>query len=251
MDILYIINGPSMQLRYSLRSIDKYGKNIDRVFICGPTKKPDFLSNIIYIEHPDDYPGEYKQKNILSSIEYTVLNTDISENFLYSSDDHFYIKETDFNNLPYYYRHNSLNNYSQNNKWTKSMYDTYLLLNKYNLPYYNFSEHCNTHMFKSIFFEFKDIIHESYTLENGCEPTSIILNCALSKNMFYPTYRKDIKIKNNSFNKYKISNEECISTNDLEFIGKTGDYLYNEFNNYKSKYEDFNNKSFLRIKKYF
>ena len=44
MDILYVVGTGSKwdnnELRYSLRSIDKYGINIDRVFIVGT--KPDF-----------------------------------------------------------------------------------------------------------------------------------------------------------------------------------------------------------------
>ena len=54
MDILYIVGNFSKcddwEFRFSLRSIDKYGKNIGRVFVCGYC--PDWLSdNIIKIPY--------------------------------------------------------------------------------------------------------------------------------------------------------------------------------------------------------
>ena len=55
-DILYIVGTGShwnnYELRYSLRTLEKYGKNIGRVFVSGAN--PGFLSDkIIYINIPD------------------------------------------------------------------------------------------------------------------------------------------------------------------------------------------------------
>ena len=56
MDILYVIGKGSEwnnnELRFSLRSIAKYGKNIDRVFIVG--YKPDFVSDEVTFIPCDD-----------------------------------------------------------------------------------------------------------------------------------------------------------------------------------------------------
>lgn len=51
-------------------------------------------------------PNLPKGKNIFKQILYTVENTDIGINhggeFLISMDDHFYFRNTDFNNYPFY-----------------------------------------------------------------------------------------------------------------------------------------------------
>ena len=58
---------------------------------------------IVKIKSIDNFD---KNKNIYRDLIYAVENTDIGINhngdFLVSMDDHFYIKETDFDNYPYY-----------------------------------------------------------------------------------------------------------------------------------------------------
>jgi len=110
MDILYLVGeGYSKcnynELRYSLRSIEKYGKNVDRVYVVGYC--PEWLSDEI-IKIPLDSQSlkhsgiTEKHINFITSILYVVDNTDIGNEFLISMDDHFYIRETDFNNYPIY-----------------------------------------------------------------------------------------------------------------------------------------------------
>jgi hypothetical protein len=102
MDVLYYIGGGSMrhniELRLSLRSLEKYGKNIDRVFIVG--NKPEFLKNIEYIWVEDN--GQWWE-NAFNKTK-AAIKAGISDDFLLMNDDFFMLEEFDAEKYPFYYR---------------------------------------------------------------------------------------------------------------------------------------------------
>ena len=105
MDILYTLGKGSTwqdnELRYSLRSIDKYGINVNRIYIVGDWC-PGFVDRdkVTFIRCHQPYTDKFK--NILYSVLYACENSDIAEDFLLSSDDHFYMEKTDFDAYPYW-----------------------------------------------------------------------------------------------------------------------------------------------------
>lgn len=186
MDILYIVgkrlsDWNDNELRYSLRSIAKYGKNIDRVFICGYA--PAFVTRtskeVVIVPYADP-TTDNKHLNILSAIEYVVKNTDISEHFLYSSDDHFYTQPVDFDNYPVYWRGTELpTELCEKPLWyDKTMFSTYEVLNAFRLPTHFFAWHGNTHFCKSLFLSrrFHFILALAYLMPECCDPTTLMLN---------------------------------------------------------------------------
>lgn len=102
MDVLYYIGGGSMrhniELRFSLRSIEKYGKNIDRVWIVG--NKPDFLQNVEYLWVEDK---EQWWKNAFAKTK-AAIDAGISADFLLMNDDFFMTSAFDAEKYPYYHR---------------------------------------------------------------------------------------------------------------------------------------------------
>ena len=103
MDIVYVIGTESkhgnLELRMSLRSIAMYGMNKGKVIVVGAP--PKWLSDeVIKVNVEDKYV--YKHSNILMCIEKVVDLGLVDGDFLYSSDDHFYCREVDFDNYPYY-----------------------------------------------------------------------------------------------------------------------------------------------------
>ena len=180
MDILYILGSGSqkdnLELRMSLRSIAKYGTNIGKVIVAGSPAK--WLSdNIVKVPIEDRY--SYKHQNILHCIETCIDKGIVEGEFLYSSDDHFYVKPVDFNNYPYFFKcdlRRAVNKTDPFYQYHKSLYDTRKLCEKYGLPTGNYSQHCNTHMNTEVFKACREIIHESYKLPYGVEPTSILMN---------------------------------------------------------------------------
>lgn len=96
-----------MGITFFPRGIEKYCKNVGRVFIVGHC--PSWLSDeVIKIEKPilESTDNNDKNKNIYRDLLYAVENSDIGVNdngeFLISMDDHFYCRETDFNKYPFY-----------------------------------------------------------------------------------------------------------------------------------------------------
>lgn len=88
----------NIELRFSLRSIEKYGKNIDRVFIVG--NKPDFLQNVEYIWVEDKYQW---WRNAFEKTK-AAIKGGISKDFLLMNDDFFMLGNFDVAKYPYYHR---------------------------------------------------------------------------------------------------------------------------------------------------
>lgn len=94
-----------LELRYSLRSIEKNLSGFDRVFIAGETV-PDWLTNVVHLPIKDD-PKRVPDWNIMNKVS----NADgISENFLFINDDHFIMKPYQVETFPNYY-HSTLDIY--------------------------------------------------------------------------------------------------------------------------------------------
>ena len=242
MDILYVVGTGSKwdnnELRYSLRSIDKYGINIDRVFIVGT--KPDFVNNTIhYIPCGDPYPR--KHKNILHKVIKAITTSDIGRHFLISSDDHFYVRETDFANLPVYYRNEEIPaSYKADkmNNYTRSLLDTRALLKKYGFPIYQTNPHCNTHFRTDYYERNKHIFDEAFALEYGGELNCIMGNIFIA-NGAVPTPFNDSKLtkaRTNAELKERLQDIECFSIGDKALKWGIQDYLTELFP-HKSKYE--------------
>lgn len=228
MDIVYVLGGGSLhnniELRMSLRSISKYGSGIGKVIVVGAP--PKWLSpEVLTLEVPNRY--SYKHQNILNCIEKVVDKGLVEGDFLYSSDDHFYVKAVDFNQYPVFLKCNlrtSVNKTDPYYQYHCSLYDTRLLCMKYGLPTINYSQHCNTHMHTEVIKSIREIIHESYTLPYGVEPTSIIMN-AWQTRVDAPkaVKREDIKIQKASSIRdiYKqIGERDCFSIGDSIFRTK-------------------------------
>ena len=240
MDILYVIgkNGPRnhMELRMSLRSICKYGKNIGNLIVAG--FPPKWLSDeVVKITIGDKY--SYKHSNILRCIEQIVDMGLLNGDFLYSSDDHFYCRDVDFDNYPYYIKGNLRNYVALNDpfyRYHKSLYDTRCLLTKYGYPTKNYSQHCNTHMNAEIIKEIKDLIHESYTLPFGVEPTSLIMNVWQTKDNPPPLeHREDMKFihaESPSEIYIQLNGRDCFSISDKVLVNeKILNFFNDEFPN--------------------
>lgn len=226
MQILYVVGDGSprdnLELRMSLRSIAKYGKNITGVSVVG--KPPKWLSpEVSTLEVEDRY--SYKHQNILSCIEKAVEAGLVEGDFLYSSDDHFYVKPVDFAEYPYFMKKELRTSYQRIDpfyKYHRSLYDTRKLLEKHNLPTMNYAQHCNTHMHTDIIKEMLPIIHESYEMPFGAEPTSLIMNVWQTKPNRPPVvYRKDVKVRraNTVADIYDaIGDRDCFSIADSLFM---------------------------------
>ena len=206
-DILYIVGTGSKwvdnELRYSLRSIAKNGYNVGRVFIVGNI--PGFVNRNNVICIPLDDPYNAKHQNILYKIDYVINHTDIgSKNdgkFLISSDDHFYVRPTNFDEYPFCYtgelpEKERVLKEKGFRDWWNSMIATRKALAELDMPCLKFNWHGNT-WFNSILWKdkkFQELIKESFDCQYGFEPTALMLNYWMSVAKFTPELKKDCKL---------------------------------------------------------
>lgn len=193
MDILYVVGTGSIwqnnELRYSLRSIARYGENVGRVYIVG--HKPAFVSDVVaHIPCDDPYTDpKLPHKNILHKVLYAIENSDIAPHFLVSSDDHFYIKPTDFETLPVYYRSESIPDgipfLQENNPYFRSLMETRELLLRHGLTLYQSNPHCNTHFDTDVYRANKALFDECFRLPHGGE-----MNCVMGNLLIAQGYPK-------------------------------------------------------------
>ena len=227
MDLLYVVGTGSkhdnIELRMSLRSICKYARNLGRVVVAG--YPPDWLSDEVQKVRIENKYGR-KHQNIMLCIQKVVDMGLLHGEFLYSSDDHFYVKPVDFDNYPIFLKSTNLRDTAVKGErfygYHLSLKQTRELLVKYGLPYLNFEQHCNTHMNADVVRNFRELINASYETERGCAPTSLIMNAWMSqpyapKNVIK---RGDIKVRDaNSVQdiRDRIGNAECFSISDSAF----------------------------------
>ena len=244
MDILYVIGRGSTwannELKYSLRSLEKNCKNVGRIFIVGYC--PDFIDKKKVTFIPVDDEQDCKHKNIMRCIEVAVEQSNISDDFLYSSDDHFYILPTDFDNYPFFRKPVEMpESYDNCNAYHKTLASTRMVFEAAGLTTYNFSWHGNTHFNKTLFNEpqFAAIRKISYYMQLGCEPSILMLNYWLSKRPFEITDRADRKfgkeVDRDGFMQ-GIEGRECISCASDVTKSYIRTYLAETFPD-KSKYE--------------
>lgn len=100
MDIVYVIGNSSkyndLELRISLRSIEKNATKFNRVFIVG--EKPKWIQNVIHIPVKDIYSPE---NNVFNKI-LIVCKSEISDKFMFMNDDFFMMKKFNPEKYPYF-----------------------------------------------------------------------------------------------------------------------------------------------------
>lgn len=240
MDILYVVgngsNWDNNELRYSLRSLEKFGKNVGRIFIA--TKKlPDFINpeTVTHIAVCDE--SNVKHRNIMCKVEYAMQHSDIADDFLLSSDDHFYIKPTDFDNYPLYHKGeiNSRNSFSS---YCQSMRNTKIFLERHGMGILSTNPHCNTHFNRPLYMKNIDMMNDAKEVFCGIEVNCLMGNLLIASGVRPVRYR-DIKVKRFVSREEllaKLGDTHCFSISDKSLACGMKEYLQELFPN-KSKYE--------------
>ena len=102
-DVIYAIGPGSVwddnELRYSLRSLQKYAQNLGRVFVVG--EKPEWLTGVEHIPMDDAYKCN-KDANLIDKVRAAIAGG-CSERFIFASDDQCLLAPTWLSGLPAYY----------------------------------------------------------------------------------------------------------------------------------------------------
>lgn len=90
------------ELRYTLRSIDKFLFGAGQVFIVGD--KPKWEGNYTHISYPNPYNGvRWRDRNIVNKMLMATKDQRIPEQFMVAHDDNFITAPCDIDIWPYYH----------------------------------------------------------------------------------------------------------------------------------------------------
>jgi hypothetical protein len=104
-DIVIPLNNRSTQknieLRYCLRSIEKYLSSVGNIFIIGHC--PDWVTGCISIPFKEDGRNRFRDRNICSKMIVACKDERVSDDFLMVHDDHFLLADYEAGTFPYYH----------------------------------------------------------------------------------------------------------------------------------------------------
>lgn len=107
-DVVYVLgtgsNWNNNEIRFSLRSLEKYGLNVGKVFVVG--ELPAFLEGrVIHLPCPDNYPPSVNADgNIARKVLVACLDSRLSDDFLFINDDHILLSPVILADIPAYHK---------------------------------------------------------------------------------------------------------------------------------------------------
>lgn len=144
MDLVYITSPSQYQeieLRYSIRSMAKYLRGFERIFIVG--NLPPFLKNVYHLPVGDPY-ARNPARNIYEKILAAACHPYVSEQFGCCSDDYFLLQEFDLRVLPNFHLGTleyAISLMSKKNYYKAHVEATYGVLHERGLPTLNYNVH--------------------------------------------------------------------------------------------------------------
>lgn len=226
MDVCYVLGTGSLydnlELRLSLRSLEKNAKNLESIFIIG--EKPHWIKNVVHIPVKDNLTSE---KNVFNKI-LVACESDISKEFLFMNDDFYMMKPFDIKEYPYFI--NGELRYIENpSRYQMINNKTMVELQKMGIErVMDFGSHCPIRYKKEKFLSLKKYYDESKEKICGYSHRN------LYGNLFVNEYIQAIDCKLWGSDEMRETEQGCISTKDEcdDIIDK----LFEIFNK-PSKYE--------------
>lgn len=204
MDVVYVIGTESKwdnnELRYSIRSIDRFGIGLHNVIIVGDVL-PDFVDpdRVTFLQY-SDCAGDPPAHNVYRKIAHVFSNTDL-DHFLLSSDDHFFIKPSYFDLYPIYYKGERMPRKGEkgvgDKRYTQTMIDTGLYMEAHGLDMRFFEGHTNKLYMRVAWSLMNDSLKRwMFSTDFGISTNAPMSACILK---LFPgfacQYRKDIKLR--------------------------------------------------------
>ena len=236
MDVVYVIGRGSKwqnnELRYSLRSICRYGIGLGKVIIVGD-ELPEFVNEdkVTYLEC-NDQPGDSPARNVYRKIAHVFARTDLDA-FLLSSDDHFFIKPTYFDLYPLYYKGARMPSGSEkgigDKRYTQTMADTGRYMEELGLDMRFFEGHTNKLYMRVAWSLMSDSIERWMSgTEYGISTNAPMQACILKVFPMFPCqYRKDIKLEhlNTPEDRKQLKDANSFSIYDSAINSGVAEYL--------------------------
>jgi len=233
-DVVYPLGNGSPnsdnELRYSIRSLEKFGRNYKDIYIIG--KFPHWGNQ--RIKHFGFKETKTKALNILDKIYFACNVPEISDMFLYINDDHILLKETDLSKYPYYYNDDDAKSIIE----SRPISDNYrkIIEESINNKHYKhyFDIHTPMLIDKKQFFELYNNVNFAGSLEG-----LLVKSMYCGYNYIYGVEKSDIILrqKHECFDlKQKLKDEHIFSFHDEAVCQELVDFLHNILPD-KSEYE--------------
>lgn len=231
MDVLYILksspsNNGDEELRYSLRSLEKFCPDVDCVYITGGL--PSFIKKDTVIHTPADDIG-VPAVNHWHKVRQTIEKTNRSDDFVLMYDDVFFVRKTCFKDYPLYYKGVLPSVLDENSLYRQTLYNTRLCINNHKgKTFLDFGVHCPIVYNREAFMRMDGIFEEVKKEKPAYSVRSVY------GNLFAPEgrrcFREDIKIRrSNERVEDVIGESDCFSVSDDVFSCDTLNYLKKSF----------------------
>lgn len=230
MDIVYPLGtgslwGNNKELRYSLRSIEKFLIGFHNVFIVGEC--PEWLQSVIHIPCRD-VNGVNKEKNIFDKIMAACRDPRLSDDFFFMNDDHFLLHAIQASAFPYYY-HGSLREKAESVEdvyYGCTLTNTIKVLRARNLPRLHFDVHMPIVYNK---YSFMDVVSSyDWTVAWGYAIKSLYCNTLLIRGQQYA----DLKVKG-QYDRDELqritAGRPCFSINDYSLVDDMREFIHSHY----------------------
>lgn len=240
MDILYIVGNGSKhdnaELRWSLRSLAKHGRNVARVFVAGCP--PAWLSDDVErLTVPDvDLPGK-KNRSIVNCVLEAVRSFDLKGDFIFACDDVILTETVDFDRYPLYIDDDGLPSAPPSDRKCTSFDELLIATRRFLLdhgaPAFRFQTHAFCRMSADVIRENDKLLRSTVTDSvRGLEILSLVGNLTLKAHPDTPlTWRRDVKFgdhfvwpderifkRNNHRGQFSISDKTFDSSSFWNFV---------------------------------
>lgn len=214
MDILYIVGKGSKhdnaELRWSLRSLAKHGRNVARVIVAGCP--PAWLSDDVEaLTVPDvDLPGR-KNRSIVNCVLEAVSSFNLKGDFIFACDDVFLIDTVDFDRYPLYVDDDGLPEAAPTDRRCTAFDELLIATRQWLLerkaPVFRFQTHAFCRMSADVIRENDKLLRGTVTDSvRGLELLSLVGNLTLKAHPDTPlTWRRDVKFGET----FKLPEDPC------------------------------------------
>lgn len=214
MDILYIVGKGSKhdnaELRWSLRSLAKHGRNVARVLVAGCP--PAWLSDDVEaLTVPDvDLPGR-KNRSIVNCVLEAVSSFNLKGDFIFACDDVFLIDTVDFDRYPLYVDDDGLPEAAPTDRRCTAFDELLIATRQWLLerkaPVFHFQTHAFCRMSADVIRENDKLLRGTVTDSvRGLELLSLVGNLTLKAHPDTPlTWRRDVKFGET----FKLPEDPC------------------------------------------
>lgn len=228
-DVVYVLapGRDETDLRYSLRGISRFGRNVGKVVVAGHV--PGWLSSEA-VGHPFKQSGP-KHNRIFRTVASVIDAGLVDGRFILQSDDHFYTKTIDFARHPVFYRSKALPDIQKHTSgYWHDLARTRIVLEANGFSAMDFSGHVGGVLDTADLDTVRRLYDGLPEKEQVLEPWCTFVSVRQSRCPDSLVYRKDVKISRGApvdVLRKAASQNLCFSTSD----GMWKDRAYRDFMN--------------------